>query len=155
MSFYFELESHIIQIQCLGSPYKLPLIERKYQKNNTLTISNGKIVNKTKISFSPFINLRATGIKGEETLAYFFFSLFLVFLWEIGQWDGKWEDRKKLPWRPQIWLGREERDVVSAIEKKKQMNWRRKELEAKACKEVVLTPKLIMNVYFTVSFIID
>jgi hypothetical protein len=30
--------------------------------------------------------------------------------------------RKKLPWRSQIWLGKEEGEVVSAIEKKKQMN---------------------------------
>jgi hypothetical protein len=38
--------------------------------------------------------------------------LFLVFLWEIGQWDGKWEDvKKETTWRPQIWLGREEREM--------------------------------------------
>jgi hypothetical protein len=83
--------------------------------------------------------------------------LFLVFLWEIGQWDGKWEDVKKETTLEAANLvgKRRERDVVSAIEKRKQMNWRRKELEAKACKEVVLTLKLIINVFFTMSFIID
>ena len=149
-----ELEFHVIQY--LESPYKFTGHQEKISKINTWTISNGKIINKIKISYSSFINLRAAGIKGGETLAYFFFFLFLVFLWEIGQWDGKWDyNKKETTLRPQIWLGREEREVVSAMEKKKQMNWRRKELESKACKEVVLTLKLIINVFFTMSFIID
>jgi len=88
-----ELEFHVIQY--LKSPYKFTGHQEKISKINTWTISNGKIINKIKISYSPFVNLRAAGIKGGETLAYFFFSLFLVFLWEIGQWDGKWEYNKK------------------------------------------------------------
>ena len=150
-----ELESHVIQY--LENPYKITGDREKIPKLNTWTISNGKIINKIKISSSPFVNLRAAGIKGGETLTYFFFSLFLVFLWEIGQWDGKWEDVKKETTLEAANLvgKRRERDVVSAIEKRKQMNWKRKELEAKACKEVVLTLKLIINVFFTMSFIID
>jgi len=69
----------------MGSLYKFTGDREKIPKINKWTISNGKVVNKIKIAFPPFVNLRAAGIKGGETLAYFFFSLFLVFLWEIGQ----------------------------------------------------------------------
>ena len=48
------------------------------------------------------------------------------------------------------------RDRCSFGYREKETNeLKKKGVEAKACKEVVLTPKLIMNVYFTVSFIID
>jgi len=108
----------------LGSPYKFTSDPEKIPKINTWTISNGKIINKIKISSSPFVNLRAAGIKGGETLAYFFFSPCSWFFFGklASEMVNESTLRKKLPWRPQIWLGREEREIVSAIEKKKQIN---------------------------------
>jgi hypothetical protein len=101
-------------------------------------------------------------LKGETVAYCFFFFLFLcfflVFLWEIGQWDRKWEGiKEKLSWRLRIWLrrGERERERVLARERKRQKNWRIKELKAKAWKEMVLTPKLIGNVSFTMNFIVD
>ena len=54
-------------------------------------------------------------LKGETVAYCFFFFLFLcfflVFLWEISQWDRKWEGiKEKLSWRLRIWLRRGERE---------------------------------------------